>query len=120
MIENTNDLKVAVPSSGGEGGIIYNVTTKVDNDISAEWLQWIIHEHITQVKATGCFYDAIALQLLETDDTEGPTYAVQYKAESRALYNLYIEKFAPEMRQKSFDKWGNKIIAFRSLMKVVN
>lgn len=120
MIENTNDLKVPVPPSVGERGIIYNVTTKVDNDISAEWLQWIMQEHITQVKATGCFYDAAVLQLLETDDTEGVTYTVQYKAESKALYNLYIEKFAPEMRQKSFDKWGNKIIAFRSLMKVVN
>ena len=32
----------------------------------------------------------------------------------------YIEKFATAMRQKSFDKWGNKFIAFRSAMQVVN
>jgi hypothetical protein len=35
------------------------------------------------------------------------------------LYNNYIEKFAPAMRQKSFDKWGDKFISFRSVMQVI-
>jgi hypothetical protein len=54
------------------------------------------------------------------DETDGPTFAVQYFAESKALYNQYIEKFAPLMRGKSFEKWGNRFIAFRSVMQVVN
>ena len=66
------------------------------------------------------FTKATILQLLETDDSEGPTYAVQYFAESKALYNRYIEKYAGVMRQKSFEKWGDKFIAFRSVMQVVN
>ena len=100
--------------------IVYNVTTKVDTAVAEEWLQWLKEEHIPEIINSGCFKHANILQLLETDNTDGPTYAVQYFAESKALYNLYIEKFAPVMRQKSFDKWGNKTIAFRSLMKVVN
>ncbi len=99
---------------------IYNVTLKVDNDIQHDWLQWLKEEHIPDMINTGCFTDARILQLLETDDLEGPTYAVQYHAESKGQYNQYIEKFAGIMRQKSFDKWGNKFIAFRSIMKVVN
>lgn len=35
--------------------------------------------------------------------------AVQYYAESEALYNRYIEYFSASMRQKSFDKWGSQI-----------
>jgi hypothetical protein len=58
--------------------------------------------------------------LLDIDNTEGPTYAIQYTAESKAFYNLYIEKFANNMRQKALDKWGNKFIAFRTLMQMVN
>jgi len=53
----------------------------------------------------------------------GRTYtgsAVQYYAESEALYNRYIEYFSASMRQKSVDKWGDKFIAFRSLIQVVN
>lgn len=100
--------------------IIYNVTTKVDKLIQEEWLSWLKEEHMTEILDTGCFTKANILRLLETDDTEGPTYAIQYYAESKALYNLYIEKYATLMRQKSIDKWGGQFIAFRSVMQTVN
>lgn len=100
--------------------IIYNVTTKIDHSIADSWLEWLKKEHIPDIINTGCFTHAVILSLLETDDTEGPTYAVQYHAESKALYNKYIEKYAGVMRKKAMDKWGNKFIAFRSLMQVVN
>jgi hypothetical protein len=99
---------------------IYNVTIKVHLSIKTAWLQWLKEEHIQDVIGTGCFIRATILQLLETDESEGPTYAIQYYAESKALYNLYIDKFSGTMRQKSYDKWGDKFIAFRSLMQVVN
>ncbi len=99
--------------------IIYNVTIKVQANIAAAWLQWMKQTHIPEVIATGCFTHAVTLLLLEVDDEEGPTYAIQYHAESKANYNRYIDKFAGEMRQKVFDKWGNQFIAFRSLMQVV-
>lgn len=99
--------------------IVYNVTIKVQQPIAASWLQWLKKEHIPDVIGTGCFTHATTFQLLEADDTEGPTYVVQYFAESRALYNRYIEKHANNMRQKAFDKWGNRFIAFRTVMHIV-
>ena len=50
---------------------IYNVTVKVDHSIAADWLQWLLNEHIPEILATGCFKDAKVLQLLEQDDEEG-------------------------------------------------
>jgi Domain of unknown function (DUF4286) len=100
--------------------IIYNVTIKVDHSIAVSWLQWLKEEHIPDIIATGCFTHATILHLLEADDTEGITYAVQYHAESKALYNQYIEQFSDEMRKKGIDKWGNKFIAFRSVMQLVH
>lgn len=100
--------------------IIYNVTIKVQKSISAAWLQWLQEEHIPDIIQTGCFTHAKILRLLEVDDAEGPTYAVQYFAESKGLYNNYIETHAAAMRQKGFDKWGSTFIAFRSVMQVVN
>ena len=85
---------------------LYNVTIKVIHEIHEEWLQWLIEEHIPEV--------------LETDETEGVTYAVQYEAESKGLYNQYIDKFANQLREKSFQKWGDRFIAFRTIMQVVN
>jgi len=100
--------------------IIYNVTIKVHSSIEHDWLAWLKEEHIPDVTGTGCFTHAVILKLMEVDETEGPTFAVQYYAESKALYNQYIERFAPGMRQKSFDRWGDQFIAFRSVMQVVN
>ncbi|HMO61050.1 MAG TPA: DUF4286 family protein [Ferruginibacter sp.] len=99
---------------------IYNVTTKVDAAIHEVWLSWMQQEHIPDVIATGCFAKAQLLRLLEVDESDGPTYAIQYFAESKALYNRYMEKHAATLRQKVSDKWGSSVIAFRSLMQVVN
>ncbi|HEU4472049.1 MAG TPA: DUF4286 family protein [Flavisolibacter sp.] len=100
--------------------IIYNVTIHVEQAIAEPWLQWLIKEHIPDVMGTGCFSGHRVVRLLEVDESEGPTYAVQYFAESKADYNRYIQLHAGEMRQRSFQKWGERFIAFRSVMEVVN
>jgi len=99
---------------------IYNVTTHVHHTIHQQWLQWMQEKHIPNVMATECFSKHQFVRVLETDETEGVTYAIQYFAESKALYNRYIEKFATTLRKETTDKWGNQIIAFRTLMQVVN
>lgn len=99
---------------------IYNVTTKANRSIAAAWLNWLKEEHIPDIISTGCFSHAVILHLLEADDEEGITYAVQYHCESKAFYNRYLDKHAGEMRKKVIDKWGDNVIAFRSVMQVVN
>lgn len=100
--------------------IIYNVTVKVEPVIAEDWLAWLHKEHIPDILNTGCFVKAIVLKLLEVDDSDGPTYAIQYYAESKSNYNYYIEKFAARMREKGQEKWNGKFVAFRSVMQVVN
>ncbi|MEJ7626452.1 MAG: DUF4286 family protein [Ferruginibacter sp.] len=100
--------------------ILYNVTVKVDNAIAEEWLQWINNEHIPDMLSTGCFSKATVLKLLEVDESDGPTYAIQYHAVSKSNYNLYIDKYAGIMRTKSLEKWQGQFIAFRSVMQVVH
>jgi hypothetical protein len=100
--------------------VIYNVTNKVDKSISAGWLHWLQQEHIPEMIKTGCFTHATILHLYEMDDSDGITYAVQYHTIKKDLYTRYIEKYAGIMQKKSKDKWGEKIISFRTVMQVVN
>ncbi|MBS1592236.1 MAG: DUF4286 family protein, partial [Bacteroidetes bacterium] len=67
--------------------LIYNVTTHVHHTIHQQWLQWMQEKHIPNVMATECFSKHQFVRVLETDETEGVTYAIQYFAESKALYN---------------------------------
>ena len=100
--------------------IIYNVTIQVAHSIADKWLTWLKEEHIPEMIATGCFPAARILQLMETDESEGVTYAIQYEADSKALYNRYIREHAELLRKKATEKWGDKFIAFRSVMQLVH
>ena len=54
------------------------------------------------------------------DETEGPTYAVQFFATDRENYEEYITQHATLLRHKTQSLWNDQIHAFRTLMEVVN
>jgi Domain of unknown function (DUF4286) len=91
---------------------IYNITLHVEWNIHEAWLQWMLHVHIPDVMNTACFIKYQFVRLIEIDETEGPTYAVQYYAESKADCNRYIELFAHALREKGNVLWGDKVLAF--------
>ncbi len=99
--------------------IVYNVTSKPDWSIHDAWVKWMLEEHIPEVVATGYFTSGQLLKLLEIDEEDGPTYTAQYFAETKQQQEEYARQHAAALRQKVFDKWGNRIIAFRSIMEVV-
>lgn len=99
---------------------IYNVTTKLDWSIHEEWVNWMLEQHIPDVMSKACFTDYKFVRLLETDEAEGPTYAIQYHAADKNSYEQYLSQHAPLLRKEAMDKWGNRFISFRSLMEVVH
>ena len=99
--------------------IVYNVTSKVTWDIHNAWVKWMLEEHIPEVVATGCFTSGQLLKLLEIEEEDGPTYTAQYFAATKQQQEEYVQQYATALRQKVFDKWGNRTIAFRSIMEVV-
>lgn len=100
--------------------LIYNVTTKVAHAVHADWLHWMKTTHIPAVMQTGCFTTHYFVRLLEVDEEDGPTYAVQYHAADQADYDRYLALFAKNLREETLQNWGNQIIAFRSIMQYVN
>lgn len=99
---------------------IYNVTTLVAWQVHDAWLPWAKETYIPLVLATGCFTHHRMVQLLDADDTEGPTYAVQFFAEGEAAYQKYLRQHAPGIRRQALQQWGEACISFHSGMKVVH
>jgi len=99
--------------------LIYNVTARVDWSIHDDWVQWMLNEHLPELMETGCFTNAKLLRLLEVDEKDGPTYAAQYFTENKENYDRYIKEHAPALRKKYIDKWGDRVVLFRTLMQVV-
>lgn len=97
--------------------IVYNITIKILPEIEEAWLQWQRREHIPEVMATGYFTGFRFFKLLEQDEEDGRTYVVQFLAEDKEKYQQYIDNCAGALRQKTFDRWGNRFIAFRTLLQ---
>ncbi len=99
--------------------IIYNITSKIHPGIETQWLQWQKEEHIPEIMRSGQFTGYNIFRLLEQDDSEGPTYIIQFTTPSSAHYQRYLDEFDSSHRQKAFNKWGDLFIAFRTSMQVV-
>ena len=98
--------------------IIYNVTVNVEDSIHDEWLRWSKEIHIPEVLKTGMFSDCRLCRVISTEDS-GATYTFQYSCEGMEKYERYINEFAPELRKKVSEKYGDKIAAFRTLLEVI-
>ena len=100
--------------------ILYNVTIKVETDTADAYINWMKDEHIPDLMNTGLFADCRLCRLLEQDEAEGVTFAAQYYCNDIEQYNSYIDKYAAIMREKAFKKFGNKFVAFRTVMEVIH
>lgn len=96
---------------------IYNVTINIDESAHEEWLVWI-QEHIQEVLATGRFASAKLTQVLVEEEI-GITYSVQYTANTREDLDDYYRIDAPKLRGDGIKKFANKMVAFRTELKVV-
>lgn len=98
---------------------IYNVTINIDISVEQEWLNWMQNEHIPQMLGTGKFFEAKMCQVM-VEEENGVTYAIQYTAEDKETLERYYNENAEQLRQEATKFFGNKFVAFRTELKVVN
>lgn len=100
--------------------IVYNVTVNVDDAIADEWVTWMRDIHIPQVIGTGMFESHTFSKLLSRQEDEtGVTFVVQYMAPDMQHYERYQLEFAPALQADAKNKFGDRFIAFRTLMEQV-
>ena len=99
--------------------LVYNITYAVSHEIHEEWMEWMKGTHIPQIMSTGLFSSFKILRLLEIDEQEGLTFAVQFHAETEEHYRRYIAEQSPALHLAATRQWGDKVIGFRTLMAIV-
>ncbi|MFM8588435.1 MAG: DUF4286 family protein [Bacteroidota bacterium] len=98
---------------------LYNITYLVSHPINQAWLEWMKQEHVPSMLSSGLFTHHRIMRLMEVDQAEGITYAFQFYSESLSNYKKYITDFAPALRQKAQEKWGDQVMGFQTLMETV-
>lgn len=97
---------------------IYNVTINIDDDVKDEWLTWM-ETHILDVLNTGKFVAAKLTQVLVEEEMGGTTYSVQYSAKTKEDLQNYYKEDAKRLRGDGLRKFGNKIVAFRTELRLI-
>ena len=98
--------------------IIYNVTCNVENEILQDWLQWMVEIHIPDVMQTGFFLEANINKVISSND-DGTTYAIAYSCESMKKLHEYQLKFSAELQKKHMERYGEKVVAFRTILELI-
>ena len=96
--------------------IIYNVTCNVETSVSKDWQRWMKEIHIPEVMKCGVFISANMNKVLSTND-KGDTFAIQYSCRSMQELHKYQVKFSSELQKKHTDRYGEKVVAFRTLLE---
>jgi hypothetical protein len=91
--------------------IIYNVTVSVEESIKTDWLNWIKTEHIPEVMAAAVFTKA--------QGDSNNTFAIAYTCPGMKDLHKYQVNFATELQQKHLARYGDKAVAFRTIMEVI-
>ena len=99
--------------------IVYNITNKVRWEIMEGWLSWQVEQQIPAMLGTGLFDSHQLYRLLDQDDDEGPTFVIQLFTSNLERYEEFLIGFAPEIERTARDKWGDRFIAFRTLMELI-
>ena len=100
--------------------VIYNVTTAVMPAIEKQWIEWMQEIHIPEVLGTGCFFRHQLVKLVDTGEQEHSTYAVQYYATDKSLYDEYSLRYATSFKKKVTEKWGGMALSFSTLMQILS
>ena len=98
--------------------IIYNVTVSVEESIKQDWLIWMQDVHIPEVMATGVFLKSQINRVIVQGDSDN-TFAIAYSCESMKDLHQYQVKFASNLQKKHVNRYGDKAVAFRTLMEVI-
>ncbi len=100
--------------------ILYNITFKVDLDISSEWERYIKQIYIPRMYDTGKFENHRLCRLMGVDESDGFTYSLQFMCPNMVTYQLFQEKDAYQIQKGHAIRYQNQYVSFTSIMKVLD
>jgi len=98
---------------------IYNVTVNIEETIKTDWLRWMQEKHIPEMLATGKFSEAKLSQVM-VEEEQGSTYSIQFTTDSKETLEKYYLENADQLRQETRTLFKEKLVAFRTELKVIN
>ena len=97
--------------------IVLNLTVKVHVSILEGFLAWLQQEHIPSILSTGSFSDYKFYRLLEQDESEGPTFVLQFYTQTHEEYRKHIAEHDAKFQKDAQSRWGEAFVVFQTAME---
>lgn len=101
------------------GTFVYNVSVSVDLEIEEDWHKWMQNTHIPEVMETGYFLAHEFFKVLLNREEGIVTYSIQYRFAEMKDLQLYQAKEAPQLQAKHLERYGDKCVAFRTVLEKI-
>ncbi|MBA4167817.1 MAG: DUF4286 family protein [Chitinophagaceae bacterium] len=100
--------------------IVYNITMQVSWAVHVAWRQWLADEYLPAILATGLFTHYQLVRVMEVDEEEGATYAMQLYSSDIQTFREFRNSHLPGLQNIERNLWGDNVFSFNSLMEVIN
>ncbi len=97
---------------------VLNITTNITPAIKEEWLTWHQAFFIKEMLDTKLFSAYQFYELMDVED-HGSTYVTQFNFNSFDEYTHYMGEHQKRLSEATFSKWGDQIISFRTVLRIV-
>lgn len=78
----------------------------------------MMNVHIPEVMTTGFFHSWEMLRVI-SDQAGEYTYAIQYRCANHEQLQAYRREHAPGLMKKTAEKYGQKVLAFRTVLEIL-
>ena len=99
--------------------LLYNVTIGIDREIEAEWIRWMKAVHIPNVMASQIFTDYKFFKVLSAEDSDNPSYCIQYYVPTIEQFNVYLSQYAQPLMEEHRNKFSQQHAAYQTLLEEV-
>jgi antibiotic biosynthesis monooxygenase (ABM) superfamily enzyme len=95
--------------------VIYEVNLFVQRNIEADYRLWL-KKHIADILVLPGFIGAEKFDVQQEGDDNHAAICVQYRLQSQAALNDYLEQHAPRLRAEGIAKFGEHFRATRRVL----
>ncbi len=99
--------------------ILYNLTIKIDEAIKNDWLSWIQEVFIPMAMETDTFTEHRLCRLLELEDPDGETYALQLFCHNTEELEAFRQKEELALQSALVHRFPDQLVFFPTAMEVL-
>lgn len=99
--------------------LIFNTTYHISPELYDEWYKWIIKEHIPFMLKTRVFTNPQLAKVLQTDETEGSSYSLQFLAASLEDVTDWHAAHGEIFDTHCSRKFGTEVLFFSTLLEKI-